>query len=279
MRTDAQRGQALVEAILVAGTLSILAGAVVLIGKLQSVKAAAISASAFLAFTCVVTADRCGDSALPIDIEERTRTLAFSRNPDAELESAGTGTGIGAGAGAAREIPSFWRDRLGEPMFDPDDGVDLRVGSRALDAPAGLLGGVRGGALALLGAGPEHFGLDLGAGLFAAEADVAIDGARLALPLGRGALLPALGIVARTVALADDWNASGPRGDGGDDIEARVDRGSRLAPWLEAAHSVGYAPIRGLIAIAGTLGVEPSASAMRHHVADVEILPPDRVSE
>ena len=271
MRTDAQRGQALVEAILVAATLSILAGAVVLIGKLQSVKAAAISASAFLAFTCAVTADRCGDSALPIDIEERTRTLAFSHNSGAEPEPAGTG--------AARGIPSLWRDRVGEPMFDPDDGVDLRVGSRALDAPAGLLGGVRGGALALLGAGPGHFGLDLGAGLFAAEADVAIDGARLALPFGRGPLLPALGIVARTVALADNWNASGPRGDDGDDIEARVDRGSRLAPWLEAAHSVGYAPIRGLIAIAGTLGVEPNASAMRHHVADVEILPPDRVPE
>lgn len=267
MRNDGQQGQALIEALFASTAIAVLFAAVVLVGKLHAIRTAAITGSALLAFTCVAVPDRCTDAAATAAVAARVRNRLFSAwSPGAQAPI----------VPAASVVPPLWTDLRGAAMVDLPAGVDHAVAAQPLDAPAGLLGAASGATTAVLAAGPARFGLDLRSGLLAADIVVRVDAAHLAMPFARADVPAPLQIRARTVALADDWNASGAQVGDDHDTASRVDAGRRLPDWLESLHETGYAPVRAFVATVGGLGLEPAASSFAWHVADPGILPPDR---
>ena len=81
---------------------------------------------------------------------------------------------------------------------------------------------------------------------------------------------------ARTVILADAWQASGPK-EGAASVRARIEAGARLDPLREGRLTVGYQLTRWAIDLMGAVGLEPAAGDFRYHEADPEAVPADRI--
>ncbi len=274
MSTDRSRsgqsGQALVEAVVGLALLASLAMLVVLLGKYQSIAWSTISASRSLAFGCAVTPGGCAAGPAPAGL------LAAVR--DTQLGDGGEGRGSSAPA----DRP-LWHDRRGVPLLERFTGVSARIEAPRFDAGQSLAGSQRlsgipnpADILATL-AGPGRFGLDIADGIRDARVEVAV---QPGFPAGRfdeSLLGTALRLRANTAVLGDTWAAAGPRG-GDDAVEARVDRGRRLAPAIEAGIVAGYAPARGLLLLADLLGLESGTEAFRPGEIDVDLVPVDRLA-
>ncbi|MCO5120363.1 MAG: hypothetical protein M9951_12115 [Burkholderiaceae bacterium] len=271
MSNDALRrrpcGQALVEALVGMALLATLGMLVVLLGKYQSIAGSAIVASRSLAFGCAVMPGGCAGGAVPESLLHSIRDAQF-------------GPGSDQPASATRAL---WHDRGGAPMLDRFNGLAARIDTPRFDAGQSLAGsqrlsGIPDPADIIAGlAGPGRFGLDIADGIRNAHVEVAVQPDR---PTGRideslmgMALLPR----ANTAVLGDTWSAAGPYG-GDDSVEARVDRGRRLAPAIEAGIVAGYAPARGLLLLADLLGLESGTDAFRPGEIDVDLVPSDRLA-
>jgi hypothetical protein len=281
-RSDApprQRGQAMVEvAVALLALVPLLLG-IVLVAKYQDLQRAAVAASRLVAFECTVRIDACTPGRVRPELldEARQRVFGPARAP---IRSA-------IDSRSVAESPAgdpFWADRAGRPLVERLSDVSLEIRNQHFTSPLSLAAGLGErtfpGAVQLVSelGGPGRFGLALEGGLV--DARVTLQVARSAPDGGavpRSLLALPLRLSARAAVLTDAWTASGPRGAGSDTVEARVFAGARL-PLLEPALDAGYLPIRGLLSLAGAVGLEPSAGRFRHRWVDVDRVPPDRLS-
>lgn len=268
-RHRGQAGQALTEAAVGLAVLATLAALVVYVGKVQSIGAAATSASRLLAFGCAVAPGGCAAGPAPEGLVDSVRELAL-------------GPWIEEGQVPEGER-ALWHDRRAARMLDRQAGLHAVIGTPRFDAGVGLAGSER-----LAGipnpaeiisslAGPGRFGLDIADGLREARIELDVQPALRSDRLDDTLLAMALRMNASTAVLADAWSASGPAG-GDESVEARVDRGRRLAPAVEAAIAAGYAPARLLLEIAGQIGIESGVKAFRPGRIDVDVVPDDRLA-
>lgn len=261
------RGQALVEAVVGLALLAALGMLVVLLGKYQAIAGSTIVASRSLAFGCVVSPGGCAPGPAPEGLLDSLRDAQF-------------GPGIEQPASATRPL---WHDRRGAPMLDRFTGLSARLEAARFDAGQSLAGSQRlrgiadpAGIIAEL-AGPGRFGLDIADGIRNAHVEVAVQPGSPAGRFDASLLGTALRLRANTAVLGDTWSAAGPSG-GDESVEARVDRGRRLAPALEATIDAAYAPARGLLLLADLLGLESGTDAFRPDAIDVDLVPPDRLA-
>ncbi len=274
-----QRGQALVEAVVVATVLVPLILMTILLGKYQSVQTATIAATRSLAFECTVRRDECSTvdelKKLSEEIAQRHLSRAtreiFSQDqvPDLKL---------------APERHALWTNRKGEGLLESFGDTSTSVSNGSFDAGVGVAEGFQksgrvSNAVDLLSnlAGPNKFGLQLRDGLLTARVEVKTSSS-----------LPALSSTARwlngmplqfkfkAAILTDDWSASKPQGSESTTVESRVNQGKRLAGPLETAQDVAYLAVRASIAIMGALGLDNSAGSFRYHDIDMDLIPPDR---
>lgn len=271
-------GQALVETVVGAIVLVPLVLLVVWLGKVQSVRQAAIAASRTVAFECAVRPDACGDAHGQAALADEIRRRAFSR-VDAGILSAER---LPEDAPVAERNP-LWTDRAGRPLLERFADVGVRVDRQRFDAGASLAhsraGGIVADAAALLAdqAGPGRFGLDIAEGLVDAKVQVNLSSSRTASDFRSQLDSIPLRIHARTAVLTDAWNASGPYGADPRSVESRVERGRQLLAAYDASIDARYLLTRGFIGLMGAIGLEPAAGAFRYHDADVDLVPPDRL--
>lgn len=281
-RTRAQAGQALVETLVLGIALVPLAVLVVLLGKYQSIQSATVAASRSLAFDCAVRPQSCSDPAAAGWLAESLRSRHFSRLDTPPLSGE-----------RAVGVQPLWHDRTGRPLLDHLTDVGAAVSAQRFDAGLGTAlgrassasGGAGGGSgssgpspaevLDRL-AGPARFGLAIDGGLLDARVQVAVASSQ-AGRAGFARLDPMpVTMRARTVILADAWQASGPRGEAGS-VEARSGAGARLDPLREGRLTVGYQLTRWAIDLMGAFGLEPAARQFRYHEIDPGAIPADRV--
>jgi hypothetical protein len=267
-----QRGQALAETLVVAIALVPLLFGLVFVGKVLDLRAAAQSAARGLAFECTVRPWACADAGAHAGLaaDVRARHFGIDLGP---LRSDAAGATVGRAP---------WHDRTGRPLLESAGDVAIAVRPVPFDSPLAFAGGTGAQAfpdsVRLLSdaAGPGRFGLDLSAGLFDARVTASVARSRsLDDWLARLTALP-LSLRARVAVLTDAWNASGPYGADADSVETRVVAGARL-PVIDPAIDAGWLATRGLLAVAGALGVEPSARRLAWHEVDVDLVPPDRL--
>lgn len=277
MRTDprAQRGQALVEALVAAVALVPLALLVVLLGKLQSMQQATIAASRTLAFECTVRPDDCSDASARIALADDARRRHFGRI-DREIL---TGDLIDDAA-PVHERNALWTDRRGRALLERHADVTIAVAPGRFDAGASTAAGRAGGDAALLLdrlAGPSRFGLSIDGGLAASEVRVRVSPGSVGNErFTRLDSLPLL-MRARTALVTDAWNASGPYGSAAHTVQSRVEAGQRVDPVHEAAFRAGYQLTQWSMQLMDTAGLEARASAFRPRETDVDRVPADRI--
>lgn len=277
MRTDprAQRGQALVEALVAAVALVPLAMLVVLLAKLQSMQQATIAASRTLAFECTVRPEDCSDASARVSLADDTRRRHFGRI-DREILTADRIDD----AAPVHERNALWTDRRGVTLLERYADVSIAVAPARFDAGVSTAAGRAGGDAALLLdrlAGPSRFGLSIDGGLAASEVRVRVSPS--AVGNERFARLDSLPLLmrARTALVTDAWNASGPYGSAAHTVQSRVDAGRRVDPVHELAFRAGYQLTRWSMQLMDTAGLEPHASAFRPHQIDVDRVPADRI--
>lgn len=301
-----QRGQALVEVVVLAAALVPLLLAIPLLAKYQDLRHAAIAASRSAAFECSVRPDECvaGESAIQARLADDLRRRHFARHDRDLLSNDALGDDP-----PPSERNRFWVDRRGAPLLAAPADVAVAVQPGELDAARSAWG--RGAAMPASGAGfglaaaaPAVFGLELDQGLITAGVRARVSLTRtmadwLEKPEGM-----ALGFSGRTAVLVDAWNASSGKGSEARSFESRVQRGWRLPGLGEAAglladagrsapagalEAIGevdaeqaidalYAPIRTLISGPLLAPVEPRGSLFRYHEVDVDVVPADRVA-
>ncbi len=291
-----QRGQALVEALVLAAALLPFLLAVPLVAKYQDIRHAAIAAARTAAFECSIRPDACEDPSAEAAAAGDLRRRHFARHGrdllsnDAPEEPAPPG-----------ERNRFWVDRRGAPLLARFDDVRLDVAAASSDAIAGAAARWNSGPFP---AGPDAFGLSPEAGLATARVQASVSvGRSLAQWLDRPEGLQ-MNLSARTAILVDAWNASSGKGAEARSFQSRVERGRRLpglgsaagqiasAAGIAPAGSLGgagdgaeglvdalYAPVRSLITGPLLAPVEPRGSQFRYHEIDVDVIPPDRVGE
>jgi hypothetical protein len=268
-------GQSLVELTVALIAILPLFFAIALLAKYQDLQQATIAASRLLAFECVVRTSACGSNSPALVAEIRRRAFGIRRNAIVTDASADAPELIG-------DDP-FWVDRTGRRLVEDSRDITASVRRQRFDSPLSLVAGVADrsfpGAVQTLSnaAGPGRFGLEMDAGLL--EANVSVHVAATASPDGwarRLAPIP-LRLNARTALLVDGWTASQPYGPRSDSVQSRVSAGARL-PGLEPVLDAAYLPVRGLIAVAGAVGLEPNADRFAHRSVDVDRVPPDRLA-
>lgn len=277
-----QRGQALVETLLAAAALMPLLLGFALVAKYQDISRAAVQAARDLIFECALEPGSCERrGASSAASSAGARALAARHFGAASAPVVSIADAAAAPPDAFGRDP-FWNDRGGRPLLARFDDVAVATASLQFDAPgawlAGGAGRVFGDVLGTIAqAGPERFGLQVGEGLWRGRVELALAAPRLAD--GRPDPLQPRPLRMRVDAavLADAWTASGPYGPREDSVESRVDRGWRL-PAVDAALSAAYLPVRGLLAAAGLLRIEPAAEQFRFHEFDVDLVPADRIA-
>jgi hypothetical protein len=274
-----QRGQALVETLVVATVLVPLVFVTVLLGKYQSMQTATIAAARTLVFECTVRKDECsrpeGLSKLSEEVSQRHLSRAsrevFSEDGVPDLKD-------------GPERHAFWTNRKGQGLLESYGDTTAAVTSGSFDAGIGVAQGFEKtgdvkNAVALLSnlAGPNKFGLELRDGLLTAKVQVKASASQSTFNASRNWFdgLP-LQFNAQAAILTDDWSASKPQGSESTTVESRVNRGKKLAAPLETAQDVAYLAVRASIAIMGALGLDKNAGSFRYHDMDVDVIPPDR---
>ncbi len=277
MRTEAraQRGQALVEALVATIALVPLALLVVLLGKFQSMQQATIAASRTLAFECSVRPDDCSDAHARAALAEDARRRHFGRI-DREVFSADV---LDDGA-PVQERNALWTDRRMRPLLERYADVSIAVTPSRFDAGRSTaIGRAAGDAGQLLDrlAGPSRFGLSLDGGLAISELRVRVSPSQAGNEkLDRLDSLPLL-MHARVALVTDAWNASGPYGAEPHSVQSRVQAGQQVDPVHEAAFGLGYQLTLWSMQLMDVAGLEPRASDFHPHRADVDRVPVDRI--
>ena len=277
MRTEAraQRGQALVEALVATIALVPLALLVVLLGKFQSMQQATIAASRTLAFECSVRPDDCSDAHARAALAEDARRRHFGRI-DREVFSADV---LDDGA-PVQERNALWTDRRMRPLLERYADVSIAVTPSRFDAGRSTaIGRAAGDAGQLLDrlAGPSRFGLSLDGGLAISELRVRVSPSQAGNEkLDRLDSLPLL-MHARVALVTDAWNASGPYGAEPHSVQSRVRAGQQVDPVHEAAFGLGYQLTLWSMQLMDVAGLEPRASDFHPHRADVDRVPVDRI--
>lgn len=278
MRTErrAQRGQALIEALVAASALVPLVLLVVLIGKFQSMQQATIAASRTLAFECTVRPEDCREASARIALAEDARRRHFGRI-DREILS-GDVLGDAAPEG---ERNALWVDRRGRALLERYTDVSIAVAPSRFDAGRNTaIGRAAGDAGSLLDrlAGPSRFGLAIDGGLAASDVQLRVSPGEAGNEnLRRLDSLPLL-MRARTAIVTDAWNASGPYGGAAHTVQSRVDAGQRVDAVHEAAFRAGYQLTLWSMRLMDAAGLEPRASSFRPHQTDVDRVPADRIA-
>ncbi|MFZ4758166.1 MAG: hypothetical protein ACOYLX_08375 [Burkholderiaceae bacterium] len=278
MRTERRvaRGQALVELLVAMLAFVPLYFAVAWLGNVLELRLATISAARSLAFECTVRIEACTDADAHPELATEVRRRVFGRGDEAlRTEVSATGPIDRA------EVPSSWVDRRGDPLLERWEDVTVEVTRERFDSPLAFAGGLGAGAADAVRrlsdwGGPGRFGLAIDGGLVAARVETRIARRRPEDGWISGLLALPLVTRARLAILTDAWNASGPYGDAPDSVETRVAGGARV-PGLESAIDAAWLPVRGLLAVAGAIGFESSARAMRWREVDVDLVPADRL--
>lgn len=271
------RGQAIVETLVAMIALVPLYFGIAWVAKVIDARQATITASRALAFECAVRPAACGDGPGRAVLAGELRQRFFA-SPAAGLRSDERAAGAVEGVdGRVR-----WRDRTGAPLLERFEDVSIGVEALRFDSPLAFAGGqgerAFPGALRTLSelGGPGRFGLAIDAGLLRARVTTRLSrhrpgdgwvGALIARPLT---------LEAGLAILTDTWDASGPYGPAPDSVEIRANAGARL-PGLEPALAAGWLPVRGLLSVAATLGIESSAASLRWHEVDVDLVPAHRL--
>lgn len=264
-------GQALVELLVALIALLPLFFGMAWLAKVLDLQQATIAGARALAFECTVRLDACrdADGHPELAVETRRRFFAAHRFGLRSDDAA-------AGEPGVAERNAMWVDRSGNALLERFEDVTVSVGPARFDSPLAFAAGQGAADLVSRLGGPGRFGLQLGGGFVEARVETVVsrsapaDGwvARLmSMPLSLGA---------RLTVLTDAWNASGPYGEAADSVETRVAAGARL-PVADPLIDAGWLGVRGLLAVADFLQVEPSASSLRWHEVDVDLVPPDRL--
>lgn len=270
-----QRGQALVETIVIGAAMLPLLIGVAVIGKLLDMRQATIAASRHVAFECVADPVACNDADRRARLSEQARRRLFLRDQRGPVA-----TDAAAGSLPGERLRVGWVDLAGRPMAGGPAAIDVDLTSQRLDAPRSHLDGSRASiarnGVQLLDrmAGPAKFGLETWGGLQVAQVQLRADASALQPAAGALPGLRDLRLRARTAVLTDAWTASGPEG-GADSVRQRVDQGWRIDA-LEPVWDAGYLGARGLMMTAHALGLEPAAGRYRHHRVDMDVVPADR---
>lgn len=270
----AERGQALVETLVVGLAMVPLLVGVAVIGKLLDARQAAIAASRAVAFECTVRPRECSNPGDRIDLAGQMQRRLFARDEQAASLAATGNAGAASAATAWGRIG--WTDRAGRPMLSRAADAQVSVAPQRLDAPRSHLRSsnarIAQGGLRLLDdvAGPGRFGLQTWDGLQAARVGLRLRVADLDASLPGGSLR----LGAKTAILTDAWTASGPEG-GADSVRERVEAGWRIDA-LEPVWDTGYAGARALMLTMHAFGLEPAAGDYRHHWIDMDVVPADR---
>lgn len=248
-------GQALVETLLVAPVLLLLALGMTMIVRLVTIDLAAVGAVRVSAFGCALDPRACGDA--PGD------AALLSRFFDDGEDHVGS--------------PHLWHDHRSRRLVQGASTIAHDRQDGVFDAPSGLLGARRLGATAadLVDrlAGPARFGLDTGRGLRVARLSVPVWSGRPA----DGDLLNGLRmqIDARLAVLGDAWNASGPTGPE-TSVSARVEPGSRPLLWPGHATQALNAPTHGFMRLMHALRLDADPDPLIGFELDVDLVPSDR---
>ncbi len=273
----AQRGQALVEALVAAIAIVPLALLAILLGKLQSMQQATIGASRTLAFECTVRPADCSDASARLALAEEARRRHFGRI-DREILSGD----VLNDAAPDDERNALWTDRRGRALLERYADVSIAVAPSRFDAGVSTAAGRAGGDAAILLdrlAGPSRFGLSIDGGLAASEVQVRVSPGSVGNEgFARLDSLPLL-MRARTALVTDAWNASGPYGSAAHTVQSRVEAGQRVDAVHEAAFRAGYQLTRWSMQLMDVAGLEPRASSFRPHESDVDRVPADRIGQ
>ena len=270
------RGQALVETLVAMIAVLPLLFGVAWVAKLVDLQQSTQQAARALAFECTVRPAACTpDGADAFSGETRRRFFAAHRFGIRSADEA-------AGPAGADERRASWVDRRGRPLLERFEDVDAGIAHERFDSPLAFAGGAGDrafpGAVRVLSelAGPGRFGLELQGGLVDARvrARTARDGPADGW-VARMSPVP-LTLRANVALLVDAWNASGPYGPEPDTVETRVASGAEL-PLVDPLIDAGWLAVRGLLAVAGALRIEPAARDLRWHETDVDLVPPDRL--
>lgn len=269
-------GQALIETLIFAMAAVTLLFGVLLIGRLHALQASATGAARALAFECRLDSAGCDD---PASADRLAATLRLRHFGWLDGDSANPVTSLPPLGQSNRPHP-FWTNPDGSRMVESLESISLVSARRSLDAgvkvAASTLAGFDVSGLPALANGPQRFGLDPVAGLRASQIEVPVHVSLSALPPSNGGGPLALRLKARLAVLGDEWNASQSSGTEENSVAARVERGSRLDPFREAALDAGYMLTRGMLRVADSVGFEPGGSALSSPRLDVTVIPQDR---
>jgi hypothetical protein len=254
-----QAGQSLIEALVGLIALIPLLLGLIWLARLIDLQQATVSAAREAAFECTVLPRGCpaGQGPNPMSLQ------AFSRDSIV-----------------------MWHDGHRRSAFSDSDRVELTWETLNFNAPLAFAGGTAAqsipGAVNLLTrlAGPDRFGLSLGAGLARARVSAPVPGSpfdgRVPHALFKNADGEALRVHAQLAILSDDWMARAPEGSSPDTVRNRIEAGLRV-PVVDQALRSGWWPVRGLLQVAAWVGLESSANQFNPYFIDVDLVPPDRL--
>jgi hypothetical protein len=264
-------GQALVELLVALIALLPLFFGMAWLAKVLDLQQATIAGARALAFECTVRLDACRDADGHPELAAETRRRFFAAHR-LGLRSDDAAPGV---PGVA-ERNAMWVDRGGQSLLERFEDVTVSVGPARFDSPLAFAAGQGAADLVSRLGGPGRFGLQLDGGFVEARVETVVSRSAPADGWVSRLMAMPLSLGARLTVLSDAWNASGPYGEAADSVETRVAAGARL-PVADPLIDAGWLGVRGLLAVADFLQVEPSASSLRWHEVDVDLVPPDRL--
>ena len=271
-----QHGQALIETLVFTLAALALLFAVLMVGRLHALQASATGAARALAFECRLESAGCDDPARAADLAAAIRMRHLGWLDGEAVHSAMSGASSGQGTSPH----PFWTNPDGTRMVESLQSVSLSSTRRPLDAGFSVAAATQPGfaapGLPALPVGPQRFGLDATAGLRTSQVEVPVRLLLSGSSAATGGSPLALRLKARLAVLGDEWNASQSLGSHESSVASRVERGSRLDPFLESALDAGYALTRGMLNVADSMGLEPGGAALSSPRLDVTIIPRDR---